>query len=267
MAQEDYYSLLRVDPQAPEREIKRAYYGLARELHPDRAQDPGEARKNAEKLAVISKAYNTLKDQEKRADYDSKRGKSTSAQRPQAGSPLQNPPPKQAQKKTDKKETRPTTKVSSEATTKLSSNDLASQKILMAQKAFVKGMEFYKNAEYKKSVPFFDAAVQNDPESEPQYHMKLAVCLLKSKGSFNRAVASAEKACEMDQYNMDFKLGLAEIYETVGINSKAEFIYKQILKWEPENEKAMMALANLRGSSKNKGSGILAKIFSSLFNR
>jgi len=75
MAEQDYYSILGVDKQAPEREIKRAYYQLARDLHPDKAKSQEEARAHADQLAVISKAYNTLKDPRKRAEYDETLGK------------------------------------------------------------------------------------------------------------------------------------------------------------------------------------------------
>jgi len=70
MAREDYYSILGIDKQAPEREIKRAYYELARDLHPDRAKTPEDSKVNAERLAVISKAYNALKDPTRKAEYD-----------------------------------------------------------------------------------------------------------------------------------------------------------------------------------------------------
>lgn len=64
----------------------------------------------------------------------------------------------------------------------------------LAQRAFVKGMQHFKRAEYKQAIEFFDAAVNNDPDSEPQYHAKLALCLIRSKGSFTRAVTHAQKA-------------------------------------------------------------------------
>lgn len=54
--------------QAHEREVKQAYLRLARELHPDKAGTPEEARANSESLAVLSKTYNALKAPETRAD-------------------------------------------------------------------------------------------------------------------------------------------------------------------------------------------------------
>lgn len=276
MAKDDYYRILGVDRNVPEREIKRAYYALARDLHPDKAKTPEEARANAERLATISKAYNVLKDPRKRAEYDSgnrSTGASNgpasptpSAPTPPAGGSPPVAPPTPAGKQNDSADTSPP---------KVTAADVASQRVLTAQKAFVKGMEFFKQADYKKALPFFDAAVKNDPDSEPQYHVKLAACLVKTKGSFSRAVEAAERACELDAYNMDFKLALGEIYETVGVTSKAKAVYEDVLKWDADNEKArirlklMGVLPDKKGkaapANKQEGGSILAKIFPSIF--
>ncbi len=273
MASEDYYSILGIDKQAPDREVKRAYYGLARDLHPDKAKSPEEARENAEKLAVISRAYNTLKDPKKRAEYDEKRPGSSSGNAPKNATTKIAPsaPSSGVRAQNEAQNSAPTAgKTGSAPGTgpgRLSANDIASQKILTAQKAFVKGMEFYKNAEYKKALPFFEAAVANDPESEPQYHVRLSNCLIKTKGSFSRAQACLEKACDMDQYNVEFKLALGELYETVGIDSKAKVTYENVLRWDPDNNKAKFRLSLLANKDSKKGNNILAKVFPSLFGK
>ena len=150
---------------------------------------------------------------------------------------------------------------------RMSEADQSAARVLTAQKAFVKGMEFYKNQEFKKALPFFEAAVQNDPEGEAQYHMKLATCLVRSKGSFTRALEAAEKACDMDSYNVEFKLFLGEIYETVGIMSKAQKVYEDVLKWEPENDKATTRIAMLKHAEAKANPSLLAKIFPSIFGK
>ncbi|ESQ32509.1 hypothetical protein EUTSA_v10004199mg [Eutrema salsugineum] len=67
MSSKDYYELLGVSKNAPEGEIKKAYYGLAKKLHPDMNKDDPEAEK---KFQEVSKAYEILKDKEKRDLYD-----------------------------------------------------------------------------------------------------------------------------------------------------------------------------------------------------
>ncbi|GMP41837.1 hypothetical protein CsSME_00011794 [Camellia sinensis var. sinensis] len=67
MAARDYYDTLGVNKNATASEIKKAYYGLAKQLHPDTNKHDPEAEK---KFQEVQKAYEVLKDEEKRAQYD-----------------------------------------------------------------------------------------------------------------------------------------------------------------------------------------------------
>ena len=67
MAKKDYYEILGVPKTADEREIKKAYKGLAMKFHPDRNQGDKEAEA---KFKEIKEAYEILTDAQKRAAYD-----------------------------------------------------------------------------------------------------------------------------------------------------------------------------------------------------
>jgi curved DNA-binding protein len=67
MKYKDYYKILGVERNAGEDVIKKAYRKLARKYHPDVSKE-ADAK---EKFQEVSEAYETLRDKEKRAAYDS----------------------------------------------------------------------------------------------------------------------------------------------------------------------------------------------------
>lgn len=75
MAEKDYYSILGVESDASQAEIKKAYRRLARQYHPDR--NPGNEAAE-EKFKGINEAYEVLGNEEKRQDYDAIRRRQSS---------------------------------------------------------------------------------------------------------------------------------------------------------------------------------------------
>jgi curved DNA-binding protein CbpA len=286
----DFYKILGVPRDAPEREIKRAYYKLARDLHPDKAPDEQEARKNSDELAAISQAYNTLKDPRKRAEYDASRGYAKSPGNGLSQSPAIEPPSlglgASASAAANSRgipgtaSSMPRSGGTIAAGSgqgpgsggKVTQGDMLAQRRNMAQKAFVRGMQFFKRQELREALPLFEAAVTNDPESEPQYHLKYAQCLMRTKGSYGKAAEHARIACEMDQYNIEFKLMLGEIHEMAGVSTKAVEVYEDVLRWDPTNAVAKAKLAILSKSGKGRSllagsQNALGKLFPSLFHK
>src|SRR4051812_13863875 len=67
MKYSDYYAALGVARGASADEIRKAYRRLAQKYHPDVSKETGAE----EKFKEVAEAYQTLKDPEKRAAYDS----------------------------------------------------------------------------------------------------------------------------------------------------------------------------------------------------
>ena len=66
MAEKNYYDILGVKKDATDAEIKKKYRKLVRQYHPDVSDDPDADNK----IAEINNAYETLRDKDKRAEYD-----------------------------------------------------------------------------------------------------------------------------------------------------------------------------------------------------
>lgn len=64
---QDYYKVLGVNKDADAKEIKKAYYQLAKKYHPDVSKSDPNA---AQKFQEISEAYEVLSDETKRQQYD-----------------------------------------------------------------------------------------------------------------------------------------------------------------------------------------------------
>jgi len=62
-----FYDLLGVEKDATTAQIKKAYYKLAREWHPDKNPDDPKAE---DKFKELTQAYEVLSDTEKRERYD-----------------------------------------------------------------------------------------------------------------------------------------------------------------------------------------------------
>lgn len=66
LLKKDYYSVLGVNRGSNPADIKKAYFKLAKEYHPDVNKSAGAK----EKFAEINEAYETLGDEQKKRVYD-----------------------------------------------------------------------------------------------------------------------------------------------------------------------------------------------------
>jgi curved DNA-binding protein CbpA len=213
---------------AGEQQIKNAYHRLARKFHPDKASEGEGAEKMEAEFSMISTAYNVLKDREKRAAYD----QSLEAKRQQGVSSIT-----QVGQSTIGKDSSGT----------LSGKAVDKSRLSVGRRAYAKALQCIAAGDYPKAIELLDVAIKNN-DTDPMYHAKYAQTLLRSRRSFSRAIESAEKAIELDPYNNEHRLVLAEIYESAGSASMAVKVYDEILKWEPGNDRAKQALQHLRPS-------------------
>lgn len=233
-----YYEVLGVPRNAGELEIKAAYHRLARKYHPDKAASVSEAQSLQSEFSHISTAYNVLKDPEKRSAYDQTLEVKRQQDAAQSG-PLAKAPSSPG---------------SPAAAPGASSASSEKHRATVAKRAYVKGLQLMQAGDYAKAVEFFENAIKNN-DREAIYYAKLAQTHLRSRRSFSKATEAAQKAIELDPYNSDYRLILAELYENAGSTSMAIKTYEEILRWDATNSKAKMAL------------NVLAPKKSSIFDR
>lgn len=227
-----YYEILGLPRDASEAQVKNAYHKLALKYHPDKAPGPAEAAEMEEKFSQISTAYNVLKDRDKRQAYDQslEKGRAQQAENPSA----------------------PAAKSSSDSSPSMRGPSMTSGAALektrdaVAKRALKRGLQLMQVGEYFKAAEFFETAIKNGGAEEAIYYGKLAQTLLRGQRSFSRATEAAKKAIELDPYNSEYRLILAELYESVGSQSKAIEVYEEILKWDATNPRALDRLNTLQ---------------------
>lgn len=240
----NHYEILGVPRTASDLEIKSAYHKLARRFHPDKAESPEKAASLEVEFSRISTAYNTLKDKDKRAAYDRTLPGGSDA----------------GKGKDD--ESAPGTSGGSAGSGKTANHGsfvnaaTEANRASVARRAFVKGTQTMATGDYAKASELFEMAIKNN-DREAMYHAKLALALLRSHRSFNRATEAAKKAIELDPYNSDYRIILAELYEGANIKSMAIATYEEIIKWDPTNDKARQSLEVLKPAKK----GLFSKLF------
>jgi len=254
----DYYQILKVPRDAQEKDIKRAYHRLARERHPDKGTTPEEIQRLQEEFALISTAYNALKDKEKRADYDSRLQKDAAKQARREDEPTVKPmvvvPSASAASPSA-----PSAQAGAAAKAGATPRD----RTAIAQRAYSRGIQMFNLGDYARAGEFFDAAIKND-DTDATYHVKLGLSLMRSHQGFNRAVGAIQRAIELDPYNTDHRMALGEIYETVGSTSLAIKTYEEILKWDATNARALDRLKMLGAGH---GQSFIQKILGKLKRR
>ncbi|HEY9724682.1 MAG TPA: DnaJ domain-containing protein [Oscillatoriaceae cyanobacterium] len=178
--EEDLYDLLGISPEATPEEIKKAYKKLAVELHPDRFPNDEERRKEAEvSFGRITNAYNILKDDEERAEYDFARrmGYGSSGPAPAAGGAKPGAKPGAAPGKPQ----------SDDAAV----NDL---KKSQAQNQYDQGKVFHGSKNFQKAISCYKESIRLDP-TVADYHAYLGLAY-KQQGLMtpaNNAFAAAYK--------------------------------------------------------------------------
>lgn len=123
------------------------------------------------------------------------------------------------------------------------------------------GTKAFKAGDMKAAVDNFDMAVKHNANDAKAHHY-LAIACAKNPKTIRQGITAIERAIELEPMNVTFLRDAARMYRQVGLSSKAERAWEEILKWSPDDEEALAALEEMRGAKKgDAGKGLLGGLF------
>jgi curved DNA-binding protein CbpA len=248
---ETHYSVLGVARSATGSDLKRAYYALARRLHPDRlrrAADPETQQRIDAAFAKISRAYDVLKDAGQRASYDLKLEKlrasqpaadSTRASAPSAEAPRKDEPP-------PRKDVPPSAARPADSPAQTGANAEAAKSDGAEQK-FRQGLAAYARNDFAAARLLLGEAARLAPK-HAAYRANYGRALARERATMRQAESELLAAISLDALDASFHIMLAELYVNVGLRRKAAAQLERALALEPSNAAARSMLEELRRS-------------------
>lgn len=219
--QSNHYDILGIDASASADEIKKAYYRAAREYHPDRHFSLPEDVKG--KLLNIfngiTRAYLTLKDYEKRREYDASVRVKTSdnvAERP-ASAAEETPQGEPIRQHTD-----------------AGAGDTGKSDI--ARSNFDEGKSEFRKGRFEEAAHFFATAIYFDT-LHPEYHYYYGLCFAKT-GKPKEALQSLHRALELSPNIPDILAEAGHIYLTLSCPVRARGLFDKALRLQPAHKRA-----------------------------
>jgi tetratricopeptide (TPR) repeat protein len=96
--------------------------------------------------------------------------------------------------------------------------------------------------EHEAAIAHYQKALSLDPLNA-RVHFALGKIFYNEKGLYYEAVGAYKKAIELDQYFLDARMGLGEVYEEKGLYKDAIAEYKKVIEVEPKHASAQYNLA------------------------
>ena len=221
-----HYEVLSVNWDATPQDLKTVYYQLARRYHPDRFRKAhaGLVPQLETAFAKITQAYDTLRDDNLRANYNSK----LEARR-------------KAEKVTDATP-KPTTQPESIV------EGVAEPVVSKAERAeiqFKEGVAALELGERKTALGLFASAASAVP-NEARYRAFYGHLLAGHERTRRAAEAELQAAVKLDPNNANYRVMLAELYRDLGLKLRAKGEAERAVAAEPNNQKARELLRALK---------------------
>ena len=201
-----YYDWLEVHRTAAPKELKKAFTTLIKKYHPDR--HPPEiveaaGRKLEAILTKVTQAQETLSNAQSRRRYDN--SLRTEAPKGEVTAKPSIPPPKP-----------PTSREN------------------MAERYYREAKQYFAQRDFHEVVKLMEEAVGIDP-SKVRYQCLLAQAMSRNPKWRRNAEEHFKKALGIDSFDTESLIGLAELYEAVGLVRRAQALYTDAVETDPGN--------------------------------
>jgi|GEM_PF-427130 len=233
--QMNYYDILGIDRGSSPDNIKKAYYRAAKEYHPDRNLSLPEDVKGKllNIFRFITNAYVTLKDYEKRKEYDlSLRGfgpgvtqNGEMATASAAGESQRNASGRSAD-----------------------AADITAEKARLAKDNFEEGKTKFRKGSFDDAAHFFAVAIYYD-NSQPQYHYYYGLCCAKSDKP-KEALQSLNRALEISPNIPDILAEAGHVYLTLNCSVRAKGLFDKALRLSPGHKRAFEGTESIKHQKK-----------------
>ena len=224
-----HYELLDVGREASASDLKTVYYQLARRYHPDRFRklDAALVSRVESAFARVTQAYDTLRDDRLRSNYNAKI---------------------EARKKAEQLADAAPKPVATEATTSEPAAETAAEPAIPAAERaeiqFKEGLTALELGQRKVALGLFASAASVAPK-EPRYRAFYGQMLAAHEQTRRAAETELLAAIKLDPANGEYRVMLAELYRDLGLKLRAKGEAERAVAADPNNRKARELLRSL----------------------
>jgi curved DNA-binding protein CbpA len=225
-----HYDVLDVSRESTSEQMKLKYYDLARRYHPDRFRraEATLVRRLESAFARVTQAYDTLRDDRLRANYNAKLEARQKAQQLAESAPKPTAP--------DPAQPTATTDSSPEAQVVLAER---------AEQHFKEGYAALQSGQKKVALGLFGSAANAFPK-EARYRAFYGRLLAEQEQTRRAAEAELQAAVKLDPTNGEYRVLLAELYRDLGFMLRARGEAERAIAADPNNSKARELLRTLK---------------------
>ena len=224
-----HYDVLDVHPESTPAQMKIRYYDLARRYHPDRFRraDATLVKRLESAFARITQAYDTLKDDNLRANYNAKLKARQRAQQLADAAP------------------KPTTPAAEKPATTAGTPEVKSSVAERAEQQFKEGYAALESGQRQFALGLFASAATAVPK-EARYRAFYGRVLAEQHDTRRAAETELQAAVKLDPNNSEYRVMLAELYRDLGLMLRARGEAERAVAADPNNRKARELLRALK---------------------